>query len=1399
MVDTPGSSAATTQPAAQLPGRRRRLGLLVLASMLVLVLAMAGAVAWLGLTPQGLKWALGWVPNIKTEGLQGRLIDGDWQAKSITVIEAGYTVRLTDARMHGFAGWSRQGLHWKALQVRKVAVTTPPPPPQRKPPPSLRLPVPIQIDQVQIDELLIDDLAPVTQLKAQLLAGENAGGQHHIEALSLQWQTLQISGQAHIQADAPFALEAQASLQPTAAQPAKPWQAALTAQGNLTTLEVKAKLQGQASLDERATGQLVALDARATVTPYAKWPLQALDASTQALDLAALHRALPHTLIKGQAQLKSTALDAPAELHLKLENARAGAWSAQQLPVRTALLDIAMTATQRDAMDLRTFDIELGTAAQAAGRWQGAGEWNGHRLTMRTKVQAVQPQRLHAQAPDAQINGSVHFTVQGIPTPSGQPLLPAAPWGVELQTDLQGQHRDLNAPLALNLKGRLSHDEIDLRSLHAGLGAAQADAKVHARALPHGQWHITSQGTLEKFNPVPWMALLPNAELRRGPHQLSGQWQTQLTLAAARGIRLQPLQRLLDSHGQASLEITESLLSGVPFRGQAKLEAPAGQMAQLSLNLLAGGNRLTLSGQASASGGPAVIQTQLDAPQLQALAPWAAWLPAATAQAYWPRQGQLKGEWKLQGQWPAVHTEGQLQATTLALGSAANAIQVQTAQLRWNVDAREPDARLDVQLAMGPSQRAQQRFERLDAAVQGSLQQHRWSARAWVPGTLQADALTWLGLPQRSDGAQFSAQGEGAWLAAVHKWQGVASAVTAGPWDGSANPQATATREWLNAATLPLQLQFSPEGQFQRLQAGAARARLARDLQLVWDDAWFEPNQGQPRGVLKARLEPFDALPMLQRAQPQVGWMGDLKVGAVIDIQALERFDADITLQRTGGDLRLREGNSDQALGLNELRASLAAHNGTWYFTHAFAGQHLGEAAGALTVTTSPTQRWPEATAPLSGVIQARVANLAAWGAWVPPGWRLGGAMTTSASFAGKFGDPEIRGELRGSQLAARNLLQGVDMKDGELSLALVGSKAQIETFRMRAGDGTLTITGQGDLGAKPSAQLLLKAQNFQALGRIDRRLSLSGEAQMQLSREQMVLRGKLKVDDGLFDFSQSNAPSLDEDVRVLAPAWPKAAASAGAASSATLNGSTAPSALARRADLAITLDLGEKLRLRGRGLDTLLRGELQFSNPGGLLALRGKVQAFSGTYVAYGQRMEIARGQVYFEGDVANPRLDVLALRKNVDISVGVNITGYAQRPVIRLYSDPEATEAAKLSWLVLGRAPDGLGNADMSLLQGAALALLAGEGEGVTDRFIKQIGLDTLSVRQSDGDARDTVISLGKQLSDRWYVGYERGVNATTGTWQLIYRIAQRFTLRLQSGQDNAADLIWTWRSTN
>jgi translocation and assembly module TamB len=217
---------------------------------------------------------------------------------------------------------------------------------------------------------------------------------------------------------------------------------------------------------------------------------------------------------------------------------------------------------------------------------------------------------------------------------------------------------------------------------------------------------------------------------------------------------------------------------------------------------------------------------------------------------------------------------------------------------------------------------------------------------------------------------------------------------------------------------------------------------------------------------------------------------------------------------------------------------------------------------------------------------------------------------------------------------------------------------------------------------------------------------------------------------------------------------------------------------------------------VRGRGLDAGLRGELHITSPGGRLAVNGTLSTADGTYQAYGQKLEIARGILTFVGPVENPRLDIEAVRPDLDVRVGVTVGGTALNPRIRLFSEPEMSDLDKLSWLVLGRAAATTGGADTALLQQAALALLSGEGPGATDRLLQTIGLDAVDIRQSDGAVKETVVSLGKQISKRWYVGYEHALSTTTGTWQLIYRVAQRITVRAQAGGDNSIDVNWTLR---
>jgi len=152
------------------------------------------------------------------------------------------------------------------------------------------------------------------------------------------------------------------------------------------------------------------------------------------------------------------------------------------------------------------------------------------------------------------------------------------------------------------------------------------------------------------------------------------------------------------------------------------------------------------------------------------------------------------------------------------------------------------------------------------------------------------------------------------------------------------------------------------------------------------------------------------------------------------------------------------------------------------------------------------------------------------------------------------------------------------------------------------------------------------------------------------------------------------------------------------------------------------------------------------------------------------------------------------LALRADIDTRVGVVVSGNAIAPRVRLFSDPDLPEIDQITWLITGRAPQGEGRDQSALLQRAALALLAGDQGSSGEGFLQKLGIDQLGVGRTEGG--DTLVTIGKQLSDRLSVAYEKGLAAAGGTWQLLYRVAGRTTLRASAGVENSVDVIWSWR---
>lgn len=1451
MAETPPTATPPT-PVARAAAPRRRAWAWLLAGSVAALVGVAGVTGgWLVRSERGSAWLLQQVPGLEVQGLGGALFSDTLRAQRLRYTLGAGVLELQDVRLDGLQRewhlWPAAGEPWlrlrlAGLQAGQARWTSAPAPatpePASAPPTDLRLPFALTVDQARIGRLQVDGGLPLEDIAARvaLNAAQPAGGPvHRLDSVTLRSARWRADGSLQIGADAPMPVQARVQLH-SAEGAATAWQAEASAEGPLARLQARAHLAGAA---ESATAASAAdrgapptpppsLDAQATVLPFAPWPLGDLTLRTEHLDLAALHPGAPRTRLQANAEIRTRAADVPADIDARIDNSAPGRWDEGALPLRALRLRAQARPDQLASVRLEAFALDLGADATGGrlsgqGTLQATGPQAGGRLDL--TLDGWRPATLDARLPAMRLSGPLALTLDGWPAPaaaaapagaasSASSAAPApgadrpVPWRAALRAELQGRLDGAPpgpADVTLALRGRADAAELQLEQALARVGGASA--RLTGRLAWPGaddgaRWRWQAEGELQDFDPTQWWRDAP-AAARRGAHRLNatlaseGAWR-----AAPAGPAASALDRL---EGRLDVVLAPSQWAGLPLDGSLQAERAAGAAPRVQARLAVAGQRLDARLQQAAS--DLSLEATVEAPDMARLAPWLASLPAGDALAWAPRSGTVQA--RVQGQWPADkprQAQWQVQAQAGRLSHPqwqVGRLQAQASGRGWGEDA----------LSLGLTGEAlawqQARVNTVRADLTGSLREHQLSLQADSPVRPPAWFEQLLGA-RTGSGSRLTLSATGRWQPAADggtplqagRWSGRLTELQGRASDGSGQP-------WLAGRHLGLAAAWGDGFDWQALSAEPGRLELPGTA-LRWDEARWQAGTRDDL-ALQARIEPFQLAPLLARAQPELGWRGDLELAGELQVRAGERFDADVVFERRGGDLSVADDVRDpatvhRALGLSDLRLGMAAHDGTWHFTAAVAGRQLGEMAGVASVRTDPAARWPRPADPLDGVFQLHVSRLAAWGGWVPPGWRLGGDLQSAAFLGGRWGAPEVSGRLAARGLEVRNGLEGVHLSDGTVDIAFAGESARIERFDWRGGDGWLRVAGDASLGDEARADLTLRAERLRVLGRLDRRVVASGQVQVALRPRSADINGALKIDEGLFDLTRGGAPALDDDVRVVGagasgpqPGDPGAAATARAQQAAAGNGNGNGNGASTRFEnrLSVALDLGPALRVKGRGLDTFLRGTLQITNPGRQLAAHGDIRTERGTYAAYGQKLEISRGLLDFNGPLEDPRLDILAVRPNLDVQVGVAVTGSALNPRVKLYSEPEMSDTDKLSWLVLGRAPEGLGRADTALLQRAAFALLAGEGEAPTDAFLSSIGLSDFGVRQAgEGSEQTTVVSLGKQLSRRWYVGYERSINAQAGTWQLIYRIAQRFTLRAQSGEDSALDLIWSWR---
>lgn len=790
----------------------------------------------------------------------------------------------------------------------------------------------------------------------------------------------------------------------------------------------------------------------------------------------------------------------------------------------------------------------------------------------------------------------------------------------------------------------------------------------------------------------------------------------------------------------------ESEYAGLPMTGAGKVRLEGERLLPSEASLSMAGNQVNLRGSFGARGDR--LKVNVDAPQLERLKFGVA--------------GRAKLDADITGTLRRPEVVGDYSAQALVIGPHKVASASGHAELRGGLDGT-----VSVQLAARDYQGPQATLRTLDANLAGTQRNHTFDARA--AGTLNRQPM------------QLALAGQGGWLGD----QGWSGTIRTLEQRGTVDVRLAA----------PTQLQVAD----QRIKLGQARLLFER---ATVDIDGFEFDHGRIR--TQGRLDGLQVANVLKLMETLSGEAPPLRSDLVLDgrwnLNLAETATGFAEIRRRSGDASVNAGRGWTTLGLGEtaLRAEFAGNRATLRggTTASRIGNIDVDASAGLVQQEGLLTVGPAST--LAGTVTADIPRLKSLESLTGPQYAFDGRIAAALRLGGTVGQPLLTGTVDGSDIAVTLYDQGIRLTDGVVHIVLDQNTVELRQVRFRGGDGTLVATGNIKLGdADQNLTARIVADKLQLFASPERTLIVSGEAGIANENKQMVIRGKFRVDRGLFDLPKSGAPVLGDDVVVVRRRDQREVKTA-----ATPVPETQPASRFSPV-IDVTVDLGDDFRFRGAGADLKLAGQLGIkSEPLAPMRATGTVRVVDGTYEAFGRKLNIERGIINFNGPVDNPNINIRAMRRNQEVEAGVEVTGTVRIPRVRLVSEPNVPDEDKLSWLMFGYGAESAGAGQQRQLSGgalggAALGMIGGRaGKGI----VSHLGIDEFSIGPSTAGLNDQqVVSVGKAVTDEISVGYEQSLTSAGNVVKLTWAFSRRWSLIAKGGSINGLSVLFNRRFNN
>lgn len=394
----------------------------------------------------------------------------------------------------------------------------------------------------------------------------------------------------------------------------------------------------------------------------------------------------------------------------------------------------------------------------------------------------------------------------------------------------------------------------------------------------------------------------------------------------------------------------------------------------------------------------------------------------------------------------------------------------------------------------------------------------------------------------------------------------------------------------------------------------------------------------------------------------------------------------------------------------------------------------------------------------------------------VDPLWKLAGqsdrslkgALGLQAEVGGTLARPLPRGSAylaggRYDDTVLGILVQDIKLEahsTPELPLkALVSAKD--------AQGGGLALSAEVRDLANPALSAQGRLSRFSPINRDDLIVFLSGDFSADGPLDRLNVKSDISVDRGELDLkivmAGGSIPTLE-----IVNAADRYIANAGASGP----------------KLDVSIKIPNQFFIRGFGLDSEWRGDLNVRTFGPRVSLTGALAPVRGYFEMFSREFQFTSGDISFHGGT-NPNLNLELTNQGPNIDAIITIAGNAQKPKLELTSRPPRPQEEVLSQVLFGRSASEISHME-ALQLASGLHEISNFGKGgfnAIGSLREGIGLDVLRVggassdrerrassltggmgqemsgggEKASGTIDDMAVEAGKYISDGVYVGVE------------------------------------------